>query len=137
MISTLPQSIPRWVIIIAILHLLAALIFGVLAHVDSSNQFPDLVLNDDANFAVGLYANRNIGVAVALAAALALRSRLMLAGLFLARLVTDAGDFVMALTQNPESNALVGQLIFFGLLFASEVAVIRALVNLENEGAAP
>ena len=126
------QSVPRSVTVIAVLHLVAALAFGVLAHVDPTNQFPDLVTNDDGHFAVGLYANRNIGIAIALLASLLVRSRLAIAGLMLARFATDVADFVMALTQELTGGEIVGQLVFFGLLFASELYVIRTVLRLER-----
>lgn len=125
------QHIPRAVIVITVLHAVAALAFGVLAHVDSSNQFPDLVVNDNADFAVGLYANRNIGVGVMLVTALVLGIRWGLVALFGARFVTDVGDFVMGLTQADGGGAVAGQLVFFALLFASEIYVIRRLILLE------
>lgn len=126
------QSVPRSVTVIAALHLLAALVFGVLAHIDSTNQFPDLVTNDDGRFAVGLYANRNIGIAAALLIALLVRSRMAIAGLMLARFGTDVADFVTALTQGSSGGEVAGQLVFFTLLFASELFVIRALLRLEQ-----
>ncbi len=126
------QSIPRSVAVLVVLHALAALVFGSLAHLDASNQFPDLVVNDDSRFAVGLYANRNIGVGLALLVALVLGSRWGLGGLIGARLLTDAADLVMAITTVDGAGALVGQLVFFGLLFASELYVLRTLFRLEQ-----
>lgn len=126
------QPIPRSVSVIAALHLIAALAFGVLAHIDSSNQFPDLVTNDDGTFAVALYANRNIGIGVALLVALLVRSRMALAGLVAARFVTDVADFVTGLTREATAGEFVGQLVFFGLLFATEAYVIRTVLRLER-----
>lgn len=131
------QSIPRSVAVITALHLVAALLFGALAHIDPSNQFPELVQNDDGLFAVGLYANRNIGIALALGAALALRSRWALMGLMAARFVTDVGDLLTALTTDLTGGELVGQFVFFGLLFASELWVLRTLFRLEQDAARP
>lgn len=135
MFTTSRQSIPRAVAVIVVLHLLAALVFGLLAHLDSSNQFPDLVANDDGTFAVGLYANRNIGIGVALLLALIAGSRQAIIGLFVARLVTDVADLIMAFTQLDGAGAAVGQIIFFGLLLASELFVLRSLLRLERGGA--
>ncbi|MEM9135214.1 MAG: hypothetical protein AAF962_25465 [Actinomycetota bacterium] len=130
------QFLPRAVVVLGVLHALAAIVFGSLAHIDSTNQFPDLVTNDDGLFAVGLYANRNLGVGLALLAALAVRSRLAVVGLFLARFITDLADFVVALADLDGAGALVRQLIFSGLLFASEIYMIRALLRLERSEAA-
>ncbi len=121
------KHLPRPVIVIVALHLVAAIGFGAMAHLDPSNQFPDLVQNDDGRFAVGLYANRNIGIGVALLVSLVLRSPLAIAGLVLARLATDIADLVTALTRTSEAGALAGQAVFFGLLFASEIYVLRTL----------
>ncbi|MEM9562839.1 MAG: hypothetical protein AAGA93_09495 [Actinomycetota bacterium] len=129
--------IPRSVAVLAVLHAAAALLFGTLAHLDSSNQFPDLVVNDDSLFAVGLYANRNIGVGLALLAMLFLASRWGLMALFGARFLTDAADLVMAFTNTDGAGALIGQLVFFGLLFASELYVLRTLFRLEQRDANP
>ncbi len=126
------QHLPRAVVVLAVLHLLAAVAFGLLAHIDPLNQFPDLVLNDDAHFAAGLYANRNIGIGLALAAALVVGSRMMLIGLFIARFATDVADLIMAFTQDLDAGDVVGQLVFFGVLFASELYVITTLFRLEN-----
>ncbi|MEM9655031.1 MAG: hypothetical protein AAGA65_23265 [Actinomycetota bacterium] len=125
------QNLPRSVIVIAGLHLLAALLFGALAHIDSSNQFPDLVVNDDSNFAVGLYANRNIGVGLGLLVALLLQSRMAVFGLMGARFITDVADLVMAFTQVESAGEVVGQLIFFGVLLLSELYVLRTLFRRE------
>ena len=126
------QSLPRWVVIVVALHAFAALTFGTIAHLDPSVQFPDLTANDDGLFATGLYANRNIGVGLALLTALALRSRWMLAGLMLARFSTDVADLIMAVTQAEGGAGLAGRAVFFAVLFASEIAVIRALLRLEG-----
>ncbi len=123
------QHLPRPVIVIVALHLAAAIGFGVMAHLDPSNQFPDLVQNDDGLFAVSLYANRNIGIGVALLVSLLLRSRLAIAGLVLARFVTDLADLVTAVTQGGGAGALAGQAVFFGLLFASEIYVLRTIAR--------
>lgn len=131
------QFVPRSVTVIVALHLVAALAFGVLAHVDPTNQFPDLVTNDDGHFAAGLYANRNIGIAGALLVSLLVRSRLAIAGLMVARFATDVADFVTALTQELTGGGFVGQLVFFGLLFASELFVIRSVLRLERGQSAP
>ncbi len=127
------QAVPRSVVVIVVLHLLAAVVFGGLAHLDSTNQFPDMVVNDDANFAVGLYANRNLGIGAALAAALVLLSRMALLGLMAARFFTDIADLIAATTRIESAGALVGQLVFFGLLFWSEIYVLRTLFRLESE----
>ncbi|MEM7274301.1 MAG: hypothetical protein AAF547_14555 [Actinomycetota bacterium] len=126
------QSIPRSVAVLAVLHALAALVFGALAHIEPTNQFPELVTNDDGLFAVSLYANRNIGVGLSLLVALAIGSRWALMGLFAARFVTDAADLITAFTQVDGAGAVVGQLVFFGLLFASELYVLRTLFRLET-----
>ncbi len=126
------MRLPRSVVVVVTLHLLAALAFGALAHIDSTNQFPTLVLNDDGRFAVGLYANRNIGVGLGLLAGLVLRSPLMLLASMLTRLFTDVGDFIMALTVELSVESLAPQIIFFSLLFASEIFVIRRLIAIER-----
>ncbi len=127
------QTIPRSVVVVGVLHAFAALLFGALAHIDPSNQFPELVTNDDGLFAVGLYANRNIGVGLAIVAAITIGSRWALMGLFAARAITDAADLVMALTTVDSGGAVLGQLTFFGLLFVSEFFVLRTLFRLEQE----
>lgn len=121
------------VTVIVVLHMLAALAFGLMALVAPENQFPELVRNADGEFAVALYANRNVGVGVALAVALGLRQAWMLTALFVVRLVTDLGDFVEALVAGGGAGAAAGSSIFFALLFASELFVIRRLVLGEIE----
>ncbi len=127
MFSPQRHSLGRAVTVIVGLHALAAIAFGSLAHLDSTIQFPDLVSNDDGDFAVGPYGNRNIGVGLALAASLLARHRMMLMGLMSARFITDVGDFVTALTGGLTAGELVGQLVFFGVLFASELWVLHRL----------
>lgn len=126
------QHLPRPVIVIVALHLAAAIAFGAMAHLDPSNQFPELVQNDDGLFAVGLYANRNIGVGVALLVGLLLRSPLAIGGVMLARFVTDLADLVTAVTQGGDAGALAGQAVFFGVLFASEIYVLRAIFRSDD-----
>lgn len=126
------RALPRSVIAIAGFHLVAALVFGVTAHVDASFQFPELVSNDDADFAVSLYANRNIGIGLALVAALGLRSPLAIAGLMVARFVTDLADLVVAFTGGPETGQVVGSIVFFSLLLGSEAYVIRTVLLSER-----
>lgn len=129
------QPLPRTVAVVATLHGLAALVFGVTALVDHSNQFPGLVANDDGLFAVALYATRNLGVGTALLAAVALGSRWGVIGLMTARLVTDVGDLLVGMARVDGVGPLVGQAVFFGLLFASELFVLGTLWRLERRGA--
>ena len=112
------QQIPRWIIGYATLQLILALLFGIMAYLNRSFQFPELVGNEAASFAIALFANRNLGVSVALIAALALRSRLMLLTIFIIRFATDVFDFLFSiLGQGVEDvGALVGTLVFFGLI---------------------
>lgn len=123
-------KIPRWVIGYAILQLTLAVLFATMAYVNRSFQFPDLVGNQDALFAIGLFANRNFGVAIALVIALFLRDRNMLLAIFLVRFATDVFDFLLAVLGLgvDSAGALVGQLIFFALiLWIPEILAIRAL----------
>lgn len=136
------QPLNRSVVIIVALHALAAVVFGSMVYLNPGNQFPDLVsngdlVNDDAQFATGLYANRNIGVGLALVGGLLLRSRLVLLGLMAARFITDVGDLIMSLTTQDlgGGGGVVGQLVFFAILFASELWVIRALWAAETGAA--
>lgn len=121
------QRLPIPVTVIVVLHLVAALLFGILALADPSLQFPDLVLNDDGEFVSSLYANRNIGMAVALLVALLLRSPFALAGLLLARFVTDLADLVVALASG--SGGVVPTLVFFLVLLGSEAYALSSLIG--------
>jgi len=130
------QSIPRWIIGYAILQLALAVLFGAMAYINPTNQFPDLAGNDAA-FAVGLYANRNLGISVALIAALLLRNHNMLITIFIARFATDLFDFLLAVfgTGVDGVGALVGQLVFFALiLWIPEIWAIRTLWSKEQNG---
>ncbi|MEM7336403.1 MAG: hypothetical protein AAF490_30265 [Chloroflexota bacterium] len=91
------HKISRWIIGYAILQLILAVLFGARAYLNRSFQFPKLVGNEDALFAIGLFANRNLGVSVALIAGLVLRSRPMVMIIFIARFATDAFDFLLAI----------------------------------------
>ncbi|MEM7341291.1 MAG: hypothetical protein AAF467_21730 [Actinomycetota bacterium] len=138
------QPLSRSVVIIVALHALAAVAFGSMVYLAPGNQFPDLVsggelISDDAQFATGLYANRNIGVGLALVIGLVLRSRLVLLGLMAARFITDVGDLVMSLTTQDlgGGGGVVGQVVFFAILFASELWVIRRLWTAETATSSP
>ena len=123
-------KIPRWVIGYAIFQLTLAILFATMAYVNRSFQFPELVGNEDALFAIGLFANRNFGVAVAMIVALFLRDRNMLLAMFLVRFATDVFDFLLAVfglgVESP--GALIGQFVFFSLiLWIPELLAIRTL----------
>ncbi len=123
------KKIHWWIIAYAIFQLLLAVGFGIMAYVNRGFQFPELVGNIDANFPIGLFANRNLGVAVALIAALVLRNRLMLLTIFVVRLATDTFDFLMALSNGVEGiGQVVIMLVFFGLiLWIPEILAIHSL----------
>lgn len=124
------REIPRWIIGYAILQLLLALLFGALAYLNRGFQFPELVGNEGALFAIGLFANRNLGIAAALIGALLLRNRLMLFAIFIARFATDFFDFLLSAfgTGIDGAGALLGSLVFFGLvLWLPELLAIRTL----------
>lgn len=87
------SKIPRWIIGYAIFQLILAVLFGSLAYFNRGFQFPELVGNIDALFPIGLFANRNLGVSVALILALVLRNRPMLLTIFVIRFATDLFDF--------------------------------------------
>ena len=130
------HAIPKWVIGYAILQFALALLFGIMAYINPANQFPDIGGNDAA-FAIGLYANRNLGVSVALIVALLLRNRNMLIAIFIARFATDLFDFLLAVfgTGVDDGGALIGQLIFFAIvLWIPEVLAVRTLWNQEQTG---
>ncbi|MBV7332153.1 hypothetical protein KFU94_28760 [Chloroflexi bacterium TSY] len=111
------QLISRWVIGYAVLQLLSAVAFGALAYLNRGLQFPELVENEAAAWAIGLFANRNLGLSLALIAALLLRNRAMLFVLFLLHFAIDLLDFFLVLGQGVGSLLfLVIQLLFFGLL---------------------
>ena len=127
-------KIPRWIIGYAILQLTLAVLFATMAYVNRGFQFPELVGNQDAFFAIGLFANRNFGVAIALIVALFLRDRNMLLAIFLVRFATDVFDFLLAVLGLgvDSAGALVSQLIFFALiLWIPEILAIRALWSKE------
>ncbi|MEM7110930.1 MAG: hypothetical protein AAF614_00755 [Chloroflexota bacterium] len=132
------QKIPRWIIGYAILQLALALLFGVLAYLNRGFQFPELVGNVDATFAIGLFANRNLGVAITFIVALILYfsqgatqlARPMLLTLFLVRFATDLFDFLLAILGVGVEGVgpLIGQLVFFALiLWIPELLAIRTL----------
>lgn len=128
------QPIAIWIIGYTILQLILALLFGTMAYLNPSFQFPELVGNDAAAFAIGLFANRNFGVAVALIVALMLRNRTMLFTLLLMRFVTDLFDFGMALRQGADGiGSLAAQLLFFALiLWIPELLAMRWLWRAET-----
>ena len=123
------QKIPRWIIAYAIFQLILAVAFGLMAYVNRGFQFPELVGNADATFPIGLFANRNFGVAVGFVVALLLQNRTMLLTVFIIRLATDIFDFLLALGLGIDGiGALIGILVFFGLvLWIPEVLSIRSL----------
>ena len=128
------QNIPRWVIGYAIFQLVLAILFAVLAYVNRGFQFPELVGNADALFPIGLFANRNLGVAAVMIIALILRNRAMLMGLFMIRFATDLFDFLLSAfgTGIDGAGAWIGTLIFFGLvLWGPELLAIRSLWSSE------
>lgn len=131
------QKISRWVMGYAILQLVLAVAFGAMAYLNRGFQFPELVGNEGAAFAIGLFANRNLGVSVALITALILRNRAMLWTIFLVRFATDVFDFLMALGQGVDNvGALAGQLVFFALiLWIPELLSMRWLWQTETGSA--
>lgn len=131
------QPISRWIIGYAILQLILALLFGLMAYFNRGGQFPELVGNVAATFPIGLFANRNLGVAVALIIALVLRNRPMLITLFIIRFATDVFDFLLAIFGIGIGSAgeLAMQFVFFGLiLWIPELLSIRALWQAEAAG---
>ncbi|MEM7029041.1 MAG: hypothetical protein AAF629_05570 [Chloroflexota bacterium] len=129
--------IPRWIIGYAILQLVLALLFGLMAYFNRGFQFPELVGNADALFPIGLFANRNLGVSVALIAGLVLRNRWMLLTVFVIRFATDVFDFFLGLANGGGGiGALVGMAVFFGLvLWIPEILAIRSLWKAETKTA--
>lgn len=129
------QKISRWIIGYAILQLVLAVLFGAMAYINRSAQFPELVDNAAALFPIGLFANRNLGVSVALIAALLLRNRAMLLTIFVIRFATDVFDFFLAIfgIGIEGVSGLIAQLIFFALiLWLPELLSIRALWQAEQ-----
>ncbi|MEM8861531.1 MAG: hypothetical protein AAGD96_24675 [Chloroflexota bacterium] len=124
------QYIPRWVYAYAILQLVLALLFGIMAYVNRGFQFPELVGNAAALFPIGLFANRNLGVSVALITGLAVRSRKILLAVFIIRLATDLFDFLLSAfgTGIEGIGAWIGTLVFFGaILWIPELLAVRSL----------
>ena len=124
------QNIPRWIIGYAIFQLALAILFGSLAYFNRGFQFPELVGNVDALFPIGLFANRNLGVAAVMIIALVLRNRAMLMGLFMIRFATDLFDFLLSAfgTGIEGAGAWIGTFVFFGLvLWGPELLAIRSL----------
>lgn len=129
-----PQKISPWVIGYAIFSLGLAILFGALAYLNRGFQFPELIGNPAAFFPIGLFANRNLAVAVAFIVALILRNRSMLLILFIIRFATDLFDFIMSLVNGVEGiGAIFGTLLFFGLLlWVPELLSIRWLWRSEK-----
>ena len=124
------EKIPTWIIAYGILQLVLAVLFGVMAYANRGFQFPELIDVAGALFPIGLFANRNLGVAIALGAALFLRRRDMLFILFLVRFATDLFDFFLGMA-NAESfsvGTIIVQMVFFALiLWIPELFAMRHL----------
>ncbi len=133
---TMARTIPLWIVIYTIFHIVLEVGLGAAVWIDPSIQFGDGAAV--ASFPVGLYAVRSIAVGIVMAAALFAGETKILASLFLVRLITDILDLVLVFTGSPPAamaavSPLLLTAIYVALFYVLEILAIRRLWGIANE----
>ncbi len=122
-----PDQVPRWIYAYAVLSALMLLFFGIAGYFIPSVQFPALLDTPAAEWPIGLYAARDLGVAAGLLSALYFGGSRLFLVCFIIRFVTDAQDLVLVLALEPVGTPLLGAGLLFLVLFVTEFLAIKTL----------